>query len=83
MHAVLFTFMQNTYGISSLCFPDFQDYCGDADGNFPLYGHSLSWANDKPNKVGANGRLVAKLWVPESADPSTLQDSYDCDALPL
>lgn len=60
------------------------DYYGDANGGIPLYGHSLSWTDEKRPKVGPNGRLVAKLWVPESADPSTtVSNNYECEDMPL
>lgn len=55
--------------LSVVGYPEYGvDACG---GEYPLYGHSLSWVDNKQPQMGMNKRLVAKVWVPESVDPST------------
>ena len=38
----------------------------------PLYGHSLSWVNDRQPQIGPDNKLSAKIWVPE--DPRTFEN---------
>ena len=39
-----------------------------ADCSEVLYGHSLSWTDNKQPKYGPNNTLVTKLWIPSTGD---------------
>ncbi len=58
-----------TYVCFILCVSGNEMMQGPCDqSDYPLYGHSLSWTDEKEHKRGPNNTLVAKLWVPEPAD---------------
>ena len=42
-----------------------------------VYGHSLSWADEKQIKYGPKHTLVAKLWKPAVLHPKDMQSGVN------
>ncbi|XP_064648522.1 pancreas transcription factor 1 subunit alpha-like [Lineus longissimus] len=54
--------------------PDF-DYIDGFNPVTPLYGHSLSWTDEKLPKLGPNNTLSAKIWMPQHPGDTDFMDS--------